>query len=88
MGAHGYKVTDRPLAKTNDLTDSGTFGYGEGSLFDAVALELANFGFEVSLRLVPERDADVFVIDRVVILHAGVAVDRDLVGPEQKDFQF
>ena len=74
--------------RRNDLTGSGAFGYGEGNFFDSVALELPNFAFEVTLRLVPERAADPLIIDWVVILHSGVSVDRDMVGTEQKDFQF
>ena len=87
MRAHGYKVIGRSLAEANDLTGSGTFGYGEGNFFDSVALEFPNFAFEVTLCLVPERDADPLLIDWIVILHSCVSSDRDMVGTEQKDFQ-
>ena len=88
MRAHGDEVIGGPLSERNNFMGSRAFGYGERNLLDSLALELANFVFEITLRLVPERAGDLFIIDRVVILHAGVGVDRDLVGPEQKDFQF
>ena len=88
MRAHGNKVIGRSLAETNDFTGSGAFGYGEGNSFDSIALEFPNFAFLLTLRLAPEREADPLMIDRIVILHSCVSVDRDVVGAKQKGFQF